>query len=118
MDFALQIEANIAERKLNPLQLYLIQNWGKKLFLGRETRPDWTGYLPFYLFWCGVCMRFAKDYPHGWHENQYLNCSNCGAKYPFVPWWMHWRIKWENLKIRIRYGTLLTISIIKEGRKK
>ena len=118
MNIALQIEANTAERKLNPLQLYLIQNHGKKLFLGREIRPNWTGYLPFYLFWCNACMRFAKDYPHGWPENQYLNCSNCGAKCSFIPYWMPWLIKWENLKIRIRFGIPLIISIIKKERKK
>jgi len=118
MNIALQIEANAAERKLNPFQLHLLKNWGEKLFLGHETRPNWTGYLPFYLFWCHICIRFAKDYPHGWPENRYLICSNCETKHDFRPWRMPWLIRWENLKIRIRFGIPLIISIIKKERKK
>lgn len=61
---------------------------GKKVFIGEETRPDWTGYLPFYLFQCPNCQRLVKDYPHSWPESQYLLCPECGQRINFVRFWI------------------------------
>lgn len=63
---------------------------GKKVYLGEETRPGWTGYLPFYLFQCPNpdCRMLVKDYPHGFPERQYLSCPECGERVSFVRFWV------------------------------
>jgi hypothetical protein len=68
-------------------QRYVMEKWGKKLYLGDEHRQGWEGAAPFFLFWCDVCEHHAKDYPHGEVENRHLLCSHCGARHDFVPWW-------------------------------
>lgn len=60
---------------------------GRKVYLGHETRPGWSGSLPFYLFQCPDCERLGKDYPHSWPESQYLSCPECGARIDFVRFW-------------------------------
>lgn len=57
---------------------------GKKVYLGRETRPGWRGELPFYLFQCPNCEKLVKDYPHSFPERQYLLCPECGERINFV----------------------------------
>ena len=61
---------------------------GAKVYLGEETRPGWSGYLPFYLFQCPECKMLVKDYPHGHPERQYLYCPECGAHIDFVRFWV------------------------------
>ncbi len=67
------------------------QKWqakrGKKVYLGHETRPGWTEYLPFYLFQCPSCKKLVKDYPHSWPETQYLTCPECKKRVDFVRFW-------------------------------
>jgi len=58
---------------------------GQAIYLGEETRKNWAGNLPFYLFLCQSCGRYAKDYPHGWPNNQYLRCPFCDTSYDFFP---------------------------------
>lgn len=70
---------------------------GEKVYLGEETRPDWSGYLPFYLFCCDWCKALVKDYSHSWPESQYLRCSECGCKTDFVRFWLGLKVFLKNL---------------------
>ena len=45
-----------------------------RCYLRHDTKPDWTGKLPFYLAHCSRHGYF-EDYPHGWKE--YLSCPAC-----------------------------------------
>lgn len=65
-------------------QKFQARKLGRKVCLGKETRPGWTGYLPFYLFKCPECSLLVKDYPHSWPERQHLSCPECGAYVDFV----------------------------------
>ena len=82
---------------------FRMQGLGKKLYIGHEQREGWSGRLPFYLFFCGECEHFAKDYPHGFIERQYLICSFCGVRHSFVPWWVPLAQAWAAVKIGIKY---------------
>jgi len=53
---------------------------GKMVCLGLESRPGWSGELPFYLFKCPHCGTLVKDYLHGFPGYEYLNCLECGCK--------------------------------------
>ena len=101
MNIAYTIEAQKVLKTMSWIQKYRMQR-GKKIYLGHEQRKDWTGKLPFYLFWCEDCEHFAKDYPHGYPENQSLICSHCGARHDFTPWWVAWVQIWQAIKISFR----------------
>jgi hypothetical protein len=78
-------EADEAFARTTPLQRLLMEDWGKKIYLGHEQREGWIGSLPFYLFYCAACKHHAKDYPHGYAKDRYLWCSHCGMYHRFVP---------------------------------
>lgn len=103
MNYAFAREANQALSKMTPWQKFKMRYRGKKIYLGHEKRENWSGFLPFYLFWCEDCQHYAKDYPHGFIERQYLTCSHCGIHHHFVPWWVGWVRAWQMLGIAIRY---------------
>ncbi|MBU6415053.1 hypothetical protein KGQ34_02330 [Patescibacteria group bacterium] len=86
MNFALAREAQEALKKTTRWQRFCMKMRGKKLYLGCEQKEGWSGKLPFYLFWCSACEHYAKDYPHGFIERQYLICSYCGQQQDFVSW--------------------------------
>jgi len=44
------------------------------VYVGHETRPGWSGDLPFYVFKCPI-HGLVKDYPHGFNDR--LDCSTC-----------------------------------------
>ncbi len=73
---------------------------GAKVEVCKEMREGWNGELPFYIFWCGECDNFSYDYPHGYIQNQRLNCHRCSARIDFRPWWSGWVELWELLKFR------------------
>jgi len=81
---------------------------GRKVYLGHETRPGWSGYLPFYLFQCPNCKKLGKDYPHSWPERQYLNCPECGQRIDFVGFWTEVKVFFSTLalivRLRLRQG--------------
>lgn len=54
---------------------------GEKIYVGHETRPGWSGYLPFFIFWCDKCEKYRKDYAHGF--DPYLTCDSCHVSYYF-----------------------------------
>ena len=84
MNIAFQREARIAWEKLSTLQKLRARRFGTKLHLGSEQREGWSAPIPMYLFWCAGCGNCAKDYVHGFEPKQYLNCSCCGARHPFI----------------------------------
>lgn len=84
---AMNLEDALAVQK-TPERLKAMARRGKKVYLGEETRPNWKGYLPFYLFQCPNCRKLVKDYPHSWPESQYLLCPECGQKINFVRFWI------------------------------
>lgn len=84
MDIALAIEIQKAVSSLSEQSKLQLEN-GQAIYLGEETKEKWTGYLPFYLFLCKGCGRYAKDYPHGWPNNQRLCCPFCETTYDFKP---------------------------------
>lgn len=92
------IEAQAAVKKMSGWQKIQMKR-GKKIYLGHEQREGWTDKLPFYLFWCEDCEHFAKDYPHGYIENQSLICSHCGLRHDFTPWWVPWVQLWQVIKM-------------------
>ncbi len=97
--------AQRVRRELNKLSVWqkrLIQ-LGRKHYLRHERWSGWTGNLPVYLFWCGICGHFTLDYPHGYIQGRYLTCQNCGTHTSFVPWWIPFVKLWEFLKIAWRY---------------
>jgi len=81
VDNALAIEIQQAVSDLSTFSKWRLKH-GQKIFLGLETRKNWTGYSPFYLFWCQNCSRYAKDYPRGFFQN-YLCCPFCETTYDF-----------------------------------
>lgn len=103
MNIAFVMEARQALEKTSSFQKFLMKCRGEKIYLGDEQREGWTGKLPFYLFWCGRCEKYAKDYPHGYIERQYLICSHCGEIYNFVPWWVAWVSFWQFIRLAIKY---------------
>ena len=44
------------------------------VYVGHETRPGWSGSLPFYVFKCPK-HGLVKDYPHGYGYR--LDCPLC-----------------------------------------
>ena len=103
MNIVFAREAQEAIKKMSRWQKFQMQYRGKKICLGQEKRDGWTGELPFYLFWCRGCEHYAKDYPHGYIERQYLNCSYCGTGHDFVPWWVPWVGLWQAIKFSFKY---------------
>jgi len=97
MNFAFASEAKVALAKTTSFQRSLMSRWGKKIYLGHESRRGWSGTLPFYLFLCDVCGHHAKDYPHGHIERQYLLCSHCDAHHSFIPRWLGLVKLWQSL---------------------
>ena len=71
-------EAQKELRKLNLFQKLLIR-LGRKHYLGKRTQPGWTGYLPFYLFWCSHCRKYYVDHLHGLEG--YVTCYRCWIHY-------------------------------------
>lgn len=67
-----------------PRSKKILAEMGFKVFLKYDRKIGWSGELPFYLFWCSDCHRFVCDYPHGFPENQYLNCPECRRRFGFV----------------------------------
>jgi hypothetical protein len=86
VDYKIRNEGRIAWEHLNGFKKYLAQIFGKKWYIGDEKHEGWSGYLPFYIFWCPCCESPSKDYPHGYPERQYLLCTNpnCEARISFV----------------------------------
>jgi len=80
-----QREAQEELEKLSGFQKLLI-GLGRVRYLGDETREGWTGFAPFYLFWCGGCRRYYKDYRHG--HRPYVTCHRCLIHYSLEPWWI------------------------------
>lgn len=76
---------------------------GRKHYLRHERWEIWTEDLPVYLFWCGECERFSLDYQHGFIQNRYLTCQNCGTNTDFVPWWVAWVELWGIVKMGWKY---------------
>lgn len=87
--------------KLDRFQLWPIE-MGRKHYLYHERREGWTSDLPVYLFRCGNCERFSLDYPHGFVQNRYLTCQNCGTNTDFVPWWVPFAELWDLVKVAWR----------------
>lgn len=78
---------------------------GKIHYLREETRQDWTGYLPFYLFYCSSCGQFYKDYKHGFRP--YVACYRCGIHHDLIPRWRIALIELHDalrLIIKTRFG--------------
>ncbi len=103
MNFVFAREAQEAVKKISWRQKFRTRFLGKKIYMGDEQRDGWNGKLPFYLFYCSNCEHFAKDYPHGFTEYQYLNCSYCETRYDFVPWWIQFTILWRTVKVLWKY---------------
>lgn len=61
--------------KLNAWQRLVLRVNGR-VFIGYETRPVWSGFLPFYAFRCDR-HGIVKDYFHGFPGEQYLLCPDC-----------------------------------------
>jgi len=97
------IEAREAVKKCTKLQIFLMKTLGKKVYISHEKHEGWRGELPFYLFWCALCERFAKDYPHGFIETQYLSCPHCNQRHGFVPFCIE--IKKILIELRIILGS-------------
>ena len=99
MDSVMVREAQKAASSLSALDRWRVRH-GKKLCLGEEIPRGGTGHLPFYLFWCPKCGHYVKDHPHGFIQDQHLDCSICGARYNFVPGWVflveiYYSLKWH-----------------------
>ena len=56
---------------------------GWKIPVGLETRPGWSGSLPFYVFWCYDCNTWSKDHAHSQRGKRYINCMYCGKYFGF-----------------------------------
>jgi hypothetical protein len=104
MQHDLDREAQKAAEALTLWQKTVMQERGIKVYLGHEQREGWSGKLPFYLFCCEACGSWAKDYPHGYIERRYLNCSSCKAYHSFVPWWAVLDTLWRNISSRFGRG--------------
>ena len=91
--------------KLSESQKERVKN-GVKIKVCEEQRENWSGKLPFYIFWCEDCENFAYDYPHGYIEVQYLICHRCNNLVDFRPWWAGWVLVWGNIKLlyQIKFG--------------
>ena len=46
-------------------------------YIGLKTRPEWSGSLPFYRFFCSKHGE-VENYPHGYAE--ILRCPKCDAE--------------------------------------
>lgn len=79
-----QREAQKELKKLGGFQKLLL-HLGRKHYLGEETRENWTGYSPFYLFWCPECENYYVDSRHG--HRPYVTCHRCMIHYSLEPWW-------------------------------
>lgn len=69
---------------------------GMKISMGMETRPGWSGYLEFFIFWCRSCQTFTKDYAHSFPETRYLTCQHCDRN-----------IRWPMRSVELRYAIAL-----------
>lgn len=105
----MSLEDALAVQRLPEWQKELAKA-GKKIYLGHETRPGWSGELPFYLFQCPDCKMLGKDYPHSWPERQYLSCPECGSRIDFVRFW-------TGVKILFSMFSFLKIRFIKDYQK-
>ena len=47
-----------------------------RAYIGDNTKPGWSGALPFYLVRCPEHGVF-EDYPHGFPPRQYFTCPEC-----------------------------------------
>jgi len=52
----------------------LILHISGQVYVGHETRPGWSGSLPFYVFKCPI-HGLIKDYHHGFDDR--LDCPLC-----------------------------------------
>ena len=80
-------EARDAAKERTRFEIFLMQTFGKKIYLcheGSEKHDGWRESIAFYLFWCIDCKHWAKNYPNGYPERQRLHCSNCNRRYSFV----------------------------------
>lgn len=80
MDFISALEVqNVPQEKRS------LAERGKLVPMGEQTRPGWSGKMPFYLFKCRnfKCGKLVMDYPHDWSGRQYLCCQECGEKIDF-----------------------------------
>ena len=103
MDLELAKEVRDIAKEISGCKKFLMQTLGRKMYVGHEKRENWAGKLPFYIFWCSECEHFAKDYPHGHLERQYLICSFCAVRHDFVPWWMPFAELFATLKFVWKY---------------
>jgi len=112
VNLAYAVEAQQAFKKMSKLARFRMRVLGTKIRLGYEKRDGWSGFLPFYLFWCKSCKHYAKDYPHGFIERRYLLCSSCNQHYSFIPWWVPLAVLWNYLKFILVFCRL---SVVPRG---
>lgn len=80
LDQMLDLQRTLA--RLPKRKLALAKYRTKLISVGMETREGWSGYLEFFVFWCGDCEAFSKDYGHSWPERRYVTCQRCGRNFP------------------------------------
>lgn len=85
---ALRIEGRAQWEALPTWKRFASQWFGKKWYVGDERRAGWSGFLPFYVFWCIRCRSASKNYPSGFPGHQILVCQNpnCNTRYAFTSW--------------------------------
>ena len=111
-------EARRAWNKLSNFKKFLLREFGVKFCLGEEQRENFTGYLPFYLFWCDECESPAKDYPHGYPERRYLNCPNCRSYHTFISFGTKCSVWAANLLLLVAVPfMMLGINLFKKVRR-
>lgn len=100
-----QREAQEELKKLSGFQKLLIR-LGRIRYLGDETRKGWTGFAPFYLFWCPECQNYYVDYQHG--HRPYVTCQRCMIHYSLEPWWTPLAVARDVLRLAVktRFGRL------------
>lgn len=81
--YGVRAEAISAWRKLNRIKRFLSRRFGWKWYVGTTKPVGFVGATPFYVFWCRVCGRPAKDYPHGFLKSRHFICRNCNARHEF-----------------------------------
>lgn len=86
MNMAFAIEARETLRRLSLWQRILIRYFHSKICIGAETREGWIKPSLFYIFWCAVCGKVAKDYVHGFTGDRYIDCPHCGSAHSFTSW--------------------------------
>lgn len=83
VDIAELLDTQKAIREIPEWKLRFAQQTGWKIPVGPETRPGWSGSIPFYVFYCPDCEVFSKDYGHSWPESRYVNCQRCDRLFRF-----------------------------------